>query len=1472
MANIENLNFEVILNDKDFQDRIQADLKAANDLNESLSTILRMRVNSKPFVSTVGVKNAQQLSQLLDEIRQKFESMPKGSVFVGDAEKLNGTLEKTNATIDQMAKKQNAYTGAVKGSNTALFSTSNLLRTLSMLTGTAFSVIGLRRFFSSLVRITGEFEVQRMALRNMLQDVEAADKIFQDLYKFSSDSTYRFSELAKYAKQLSGFQIGKEDLLETTKMLGDVASGLGISMDRLILAYGHVKSSGFLRGIQLRSFSQNGVPILKELSDMFTEIEGKAVSMGDVFDKMTKREISFKMVEEAFRRMTSEGRQFYQMQEVLSKTLSGQINILKGRWENMLAAIGKSNDGFLKGAVAKLNDLVLNYEKLGNLLTEIIVIYGAYKAATIATMIASEGLASVLNLKLVRALKSVAVWAASNPYALIAATATLAIIEISKAIKEHNAAVNSAKKTIESFHEEVDIEKVKLNDLIQKMREAGVETKQYDKLKEDLIRNYGHYLTEVDKEKIAIGDLAGIYDTLSVAVENAAKKRFLMSGTEDIDNAYFERLKGVSEGSRVIFNRNYSDEIKQELSDYIYLRKELSDLSEEAQKIIKGENSTWGKIGMSLMMGSFNGAVWSKASIDDWREEVQNAADDREKALKILKDTFGNITTVGGEPGFEITQLEGWRKIVQDVKDTLGDQLKPGFLPKEEEDYFEYIKRIKEEYEDLGEQRERALSDGKDSEVNKSAFEADIKALEELDKALEGNILKVTKKKGGRGGSTNPFADSISDAKTYVSTLEKYSSAYEKLKQWLGEEGARGWVKENLGYDVNNFEHDIDVVIKKLKGMGDEGKEAADAIEARLGLDKASKAAKEYAALEKQMKAVEKAQKELDKWKKEWGGNYSGFDGDLEKVFNKYLNEDLEIETEYKNALAEAAKVYKDDAEGLKKYTDELKRYYEVRKAANFNSGQNAIDDLVSKYVKRSTSGMSLSDWGDKSLKQVFDLWKTLSSMTDSALNGGLNIDGELSNKIQKAGFSLEDFAKLTYDEFKKLSEEAREELLKKLASAIKEVSSVFKDAAESVKEFAEASGDMNLAATIDDLSNFSDLASSVIQGVATGNYLGAAISMVSWYTKRIFEAEIEAKKLEAALASASEQARRARMESALSLGTESIFGESSLQGVRNAIKLIGELEQSMSKYSSEVSSKRFFGSRLGFFDWASEPNQKYKYLRLQEMAKSVGGDLYDAYGNLNADTLQSILDTYENLDAEQRAWIEQAIGDSKAYAEAMEQIDQAAESLLGNLVSDVAEKMVDSWWEAGQAALDYADILGDVARAYAKLIVQDMLMNAAFDESRQKEFKDALKSGDAAKAMAVVEQAMASAESMLPAVNAALQAFEPYRNMAKDALDSSSSSIGNGIKSITEDTANLLASYINAIRADVSYIRVMQEKSLEGLTALSGNLPTLNDYLAQISATNFDIAQATQSMLSEMRSVIGAPGTSGMVVRVESY
>ena len=110
------------------------------------------------------------------------------------------------------------------------------------------------------------------------------------------------------------------------------------------------------------------------------------------------------------------------------------------------------------------------------------------------------------------------------------------------------------------------------------------------------------------------------------------------------------------------------------------------------------------------------------------------------------------------------------------------------------------------------------------------------------------------------------------------------------------------------------------------------------------------------------------------------------------------------------------------------------------------------------------------------------------------------------------------------------------------------------------------------------------------------------------------------------------------------------------------------------------------------------------------------------------------------------------------------------------------------------------------------------------------------------------------------------LRAFNPYFSSAEETADS----LGSGIKSITEETASLLASYINAMRADLSFMRGLQERGWGSVELIGQAIPTLNDYMNQVAANTFDTAQNTQQILSELQSVIGAEGTSGSIVRVQ--
>lgn len=266
----------------------------------------------------------------------------------------------------------------------------------------------------------------------------------------------------------------------------------------------------------------------------------------------------------------------------------------------------------------------------------------------------------------------------------------------------------------------------------------------------------------------------------------------------------------------------------------------------------------------------------------------------------------------------------------------------------------------------------------------------------------------------------------------------------------------------------------------------------------------------------------------------------------------------------------------------------------------------------------------------------------------------------------------------------------------------------------------------------------------------------------------------------------------------------------------------------------------------------------------LAEIAKDLNLDLYDSYKNLNPELLKQIQSLYGELNVGAEEWLKNAITYSEEYAAAMKDLDDMMESLFGNVASDAADKIVDSWITAGNAALDYVDILDDVARAYSKMLVQSMIMETFLDPITE-DLKTAFRQGRYEDAMGMIAEAMNGIYESAPMFEDILSAFDPYFNRGDSA-----NSVGAGIKSITEETASLLASYINAMRADLSFMRTLQEKGWGTVDIIGQAIPTLSDYLAQIAATNFDIAQSNQGILSELQSVIGAEGSSGSIVRVQ--
>ena len=226
-----------------------------------------------------------------------------------------------------------------------------------------FSVAAIRGYVNEIIKVRKEFELQNRALQAIIQNADKANQIWDKTVALAVQSPFTVKQLVTYTKQLAAYRIETDKLYDTTKMLADVSAGLGVDMDRLILAYGQVRAASYLRGTELRQFTEAGIPMLDELAKRFTELEGRAVSVGDVFTRISKRMVSFNDVAEVFNNLTREGGTFYRMQEIQAETLYGQLSNLRDAIDIMFNEIGKANDGVLKNLVATLRSIINNYRE-----------------------------------------------------------------------------------------------------------------------------------------------------------------------------------------------------------------------------------------------------------------------------------------------------------------------------------------------------------------------------------------------------------------------------------------------------------------------------------------------------------------------------------------------------------------------------------------------------------------------------------------------------------------------------------------------------------------------------------------------------------------------------------------------------------------------------------------------------------------------------------------------------------------------------------------------------------------------------------------------------------------------------------------------------------------------------------------------------------------------------------------------------
>lgn len=1487
MSTIDNLNFKLILDDKEFNAKVKAAEEAAQKLNVSLSQLLSIQSS----IGKGATKGAQQAADAAEaEARAKQKTAEYAKRLAKTTEEMAKRAE--NKTAAMQLRDQERYNQLVERGNRALGKRSRIMSELGTVAANVFSIYAAKEVVTNLVRVSAEFEAQRTALGAILGDVAQAQNLFSDIKELAVVSPFSVRDLTAYTKQLSAFSVPYEELFETTKMLADVSAGLGVDMGRIILAYGQVRSAAFLRGTEVRQFTEAGIPILDRLAEMFTEIEGRAVSVGEVFDKISFRQVPFEMVQQAFEDMTSEGGQFYNMQLVLSETLQGQLSNLRDAYEIMFSEIGEKTDGVLKGAVGLARSLAENYEDVGKTILWLIGIYGTYKVA-LAAANALEAVSYQINLAraagesaaafkgLVQAIKNTTAAqrvlnavSKANPYVALA-TVVLALAGAawrwSDALTGISKIQRSVSDSIAGLNTEMTDEMSKYDELVGRLKNATEGTEEYNNAKEAISAAYPNYIANLKEEGVEIAKNAAFYKGLRDEIANTTKERLKASAMTDLDEARSKLIERQQKKfERYVEQLLPSGQEKAALESFIYGVMDRSQFAE-----IDGLER------FSFMAYGDNSPVFK--FLDKIREKIKEINEEYSEGIEAINKNFETPPDdfIGPMPDTR----QQWLRTAQEI---LGSKdVFRSIWPDEYTQYYDFLDTLRKRYSELTEQAELAGNAQKDMIP---VLEREKAVIAELAKAYDvgtgnTNIYDyVTGVKDTAGGSGLSDADKArrDELRKQIEDLLKLKEAYEELSEAMVAAGKTpvpedilAKLKETYGGSMDESAFiDTDflgralVLIEKIRELD---AAAADSFLQRLGEDDWSKLVKFFKDLAAAIDKAKKAQEDFEKYMKSWTSEAelsgSGPSYEISKIVSDYTKalEDAQSKMdEAYDKLAQRSAANSAAGKGMPIWaflldTEQIKTNYGSDLDNARAKALEEIREFGEEYVKswEPLQKFDLSNWKDMTVRELNEILGIIEDFDVSQL------PEDIRERVSGIEGGLEALVKGFTEGAEEIEDKAENTKIEKLYENYSKIASGISELAGSVQEFAEASGDDGLASAMKGLQGLLDITDGVLSRLAQGDTAGAIMAAFTGIVQECMEAATAAAKLEAAIADAAAEARILRMQMRLDEGVDTIFGEDELMRLRNAREVLDELRASV--FLDHDFSNAEITWKSGLFGWGRSSKS------LRDAMNELGYDMYDEYGNLNADGLQAILDTYEDLTSADREWIESAISNSQMYEEAMLQIRDTLSGMFGQLASDLTSSMIEAYKETGSVADGIDDAFKNLGRNIAEYLTQSILINDVLKKYEDDILKIADAYGGGSMGYSDMIESMGGlSDEMKTEVAAMADVFNAlYEQLDEEfggVFGEGDGSLGSSIKeaNLTEETGSLIASYINAIRADVSFSKSQRAQMIETagqiLTAMAP-LPKLSDYLTKIEANTLNAANAARDILSELRGVITSEG-----------
>lgn len=1555
MADLGNLNFGVHLKDYTEQE-YEAIKKKLVNMHVTTSAKVGLKVDIKEIEDKVEalLKNKTYKVKLdvdSESIKKLKEAFKGHGVDASELRAMRGVsqiiradayvnsqkaLEQLRIARMQAAKASDTHNAAMKRTNTTMSSQSRIAGELKNQIANVYSIYTLERFVRGLYTIGGEFQKQRIALTSILGDSMKAETIFNRIKDLAVVSPFQFKELASYTKQLSAYSIPYEELYDTTKRLADISAGVGVDMGRIILAYGQVRSAAFLRGQELRQFTEAGIPLVDELAKRFTKLTGVVTSAGDVFDKISRKEVSFGMVKDVLWDLTNEGGKFYNMQEALAESLAGKWSNLQDAWDVMMADIAESNSGVLSDSLELLTELMKHWKAMAAILGTLVGAYGFYKTAVIAVnaahkaTIAINTLTNIINMTramqgLTAVTKAQAVAqgilnavTAANPW-MVLITVFGGLVGLYLTLREKT---KSAADTIREFN-------VQVQEQNEKISEAKNKANSYISTMFDTSK-------AVDARRMAYEKLQGIYPSI---FKNMSYEQALLKGQIELLNMSNRAARTTArETARINLEKAYQGLI-------------------DAERGVKDAE---------LYSVASDGHIMDTKML----REAKNQLDIARSIVKEAKEDFTTILSVTDDIDKNIKSA--W---FTTAKEIAGDM--NSLIPKDDEAYEEYANRVKEERENA----DKTLKGFKKGNPYSEETVRNAQKVFDVSKKIMDTLGVLGK---SSGGEKDPIAEQWKDR---ADLIDKAVSSYEKWRKIEGEEVASQRVKGISEFapifDKNGVNLDLkdpSKAYKYIQGQLDRSKEKQEDLYISLGvkIDKAG--------IDSAKKEVDDALKEIEKYVSQTGekwdlykklfnasGNKSlsmniAFGGEVSfksvvddlrnqlskalentgskfsvtdvlamkeddikkqfgegvilKLYQSINEESKKMRSESLENLLGMIEDYKDYAQRIKDIERNLQKDLADIESQRGQLGEEATDKLIAQRKKKASEDAastkfeqfkSSEDWAKtfddldrlssatlsrliknleefknttgqslkvNEFKELVNVLKKLRDESESrnpfkTLSDGIKEYAEATEKLKKAqkelGF-IQDGGKVTTG----VSETSHTETKKTdgglsyQAKVVDKLTPKLKTLADAEKEVTDAQDEQNEASDKVQVG-FGDIVDMANLLIGTLGDLGSAFDALG--------NDSMGDTLSAVQEVAGGLLNTAQSGATLFAGISSGNPMAIMQGATGVVSGITGIIGSIAKAHDKKLDKAIQRSQLE----VKKLSNDYKNLQ-SVIERQLGAVTQSQSKEMIANLQKQQEEVQKQMKAEQDKKDSDAskIEDYKQqYIELGEQIkyfyeDLASEQFgidLKGWSDQISEALVNAFANGEDAAKAFDDTVADIMRNVIKEMISLNVIKPAMNKLRDYLFGDkGIFTDSSAGGTNLTEQEATGLMQQLGSLRGTISDSKKiwdYLNAAAKKMGisleetSASNTLSKGIQeNITEETANILASYINGIRADVSVKRALLEKwgneilpkynviaeqQLTQLRAIANN--TLRS--AQNTEANVALVQEVRDMLS---------------------